>query len=436
MRCALALLVPLAACQKAPSPAPAAPPPVAPVVASPSAPGAFVRPSLAPGTARAKVEVDERDPESLYLAGQQEFVEGDAERAVESFRRAILLRPSAKLYHALGDALLAQVKLSDAASAFREAIRIEPNKRISLMRLGRCLLNTGGSAEAVEVFRKAQALKPDDAEAYREEATALQNLHRDDEAVARLEEASGLSPSVADRDFKTIGQLREKQGRYAEAAAALSRSAELKPDAAVYALLGEVRVRVLDFQGARAAYEEAAKLDPAEPWHWEVVGELRERLGEREKAREAFEASLKVKDRPTPHLSLGRLSLLANRRPEAEKELDLAMGALSGTVVSEVRDVAAFAMDIDRPAVAEKLIAMLASEEDPTSGKKDPELFLELARVRRVLKDAKGVDEACRQAKELLPKDDLRPCPPASSSPVKVKAAPVPPPKTARKGPG
>jgi tetratricopeptide (TPR) repeat protein len=380
--------------------------------------------------------VDERDPESLYLAGQQEFVEGDAERAVESFRRAILLRPSAKLYHAMGDALLAQVKFSDAASAFREAVRIEPNKRISLMRLGRCLLNSGGSAEAVEVFRRAQALNPDDAEAYREEAAALQNLHREDEAVARLEKAAGLSPSGGDRDFKTVGQIREKQGRYAEAAAAFSRSAELKPDSAVYAQLGEVQVRALNFQGARVAYEEAAKLDSADPWHWEVVGELRERLGERDKAREAFEASLKVKDRPTPHLSLGRLSLLANRRPEAEKELELAMGALGGTVVSEVRDVAAFAMELDRPALAEKLVAMLAGEEDPKSGKKDPELFLELARVRRVLKDAKGVAEACRQAKELLPKDDARPCPPAPSTPVKAKAAPAPPPKTARNGPG
>ena len=43
---------------------------------------------------------------------------------------------------------------------------------------------------------------------------------------------------------------------------------------------------------------------------------------------------------------------------------------------------------------------------------KEADLYLDLARARQALKDAKGVKEACAQAKALLPKDDKTACPP------------------------
>jgi tetratricopeptide (TPR) repeat protein len=77
--------------------------------------GAFVRPASDGG--RLRVEVDPADPESLYRASQEEFIAGELDQAAEHLRKSLQLRPDPKAWPALGDALLAQARFSDAAEA-------------------------------------------------------------------------------------------------------------------------------------------------------------------------------------------------------------------------------------------------------------------------------------------------------------------------------
>lgn len=386
----LALLAGVALGCKSEKPAP--PAGLAPV------PGAgFVRPPSADG-GREKVAVDPANAESLYLAGQQEFIAGEFATAAEHFRKALGLAPSARVWHALGDAQLAQARFSDAAAAFRSAIELEPKKRLSWMRLGRCLINSGRLSEAIEAYREAQALQPDDAIAYREEAEALIALERDEEAIARLDKALGLDAEGAAADLKLIGQLRAKRGEWTLAVEAMRRSAQAHPDAGIYSELGDALVRSGDFPGARDAFGEAARLDPKDPFAWELVGELELRLGDRAAARAAFEAALKVKERPLPQLALGRMELVDGKREEARKRFDLALEAATGEQANEAREIARFAGELGEWDSAEKLLAMLAAEEE---GAKDASLWLELAGARQALGNKAAVAEACAAVKAL-----------------------------------
>jgi tetratricopeptide (TPR) repeat protein len=380
--------------------------------------GGFVRPFADDG-GRARVEVDPRDPESLYLAAQQEFIAGQFTEAADHLRKSLLLSPSAKAFHSLGDALVAQARFAEAADAYREAVRLDPSKHLSWMRLGRCLLNSGRANEGVEAYRRAQALKSDDLAAAHEEVEALLAARRDDEAVAALERTVVADPEASARDLKLIGQIRARQERWADAVTALRRAVAVQADADAFNQIGEALARLADLPGARDAFQEAARLDPKDPFAWELVAEVEEKLGRRDSAKAAFESSLKVKDRPGPHLGLARLALAGGEGALARRELDAALGAATGETASEAREIAAFALRLGDAAVAVKLLEMLATE--PESGK-DPALLRQLAAAYEARRGsvhgreqeelARKVKQTCQKARAAAPKGEDARCPP------------------------
>ncbi len=395
--------------------------PSLPPVPQRSGDGGFVRPSPESGL-RDRITLDPKSHESLYLAGQQEFLEGKFGEAAEHLRQSLRLSPSAKAWHALGDALLSQARFGEAVDAFREAVKLEPAKRLSWMRLGRCLINSGRPSEAVEAYRKAQELMPGDLTAPREEVEALLEAKRDDEAAAVLERTAAADPAGSPKDLVLIGQIRSRQQRWAEAVAALRRAVAVRPDADAYNQIGEALVRVGDLSGARDAFQEAAKLGPKDPFAWEVVGEIEVKLGRLEAAKAAFESSLKVQERSGPHLALGRLAVAARDASGARAELDKALGSATGETPAESREIAAFALKVGTPAVAVKLLEMLVAEPE---GAKDAALLRELATAYSAEKSkarageqadlARKVSQACERARAASPPADRSPCPSTGS---------------------
>ena len=82
---------------------------------------------------------------------------------------------------------------------------------------------------------------------------------------------------------------------------------------------------------------------------------------------------------------------------------------VKGEDVSELRDIAQYAVEVDALDVAEKLLVMVETDQ---AFPKDAGLFLLQAKVKQLGKDAKGVKVACDKARALLPKDDKTVCPP------------------------
>lgn len=387
----------------------------------PPSDGGFVRPASEAGL-RDRVVADPKAPESLYLVGQQEFLEGRFAEAADHLRQSIRLAPSAKAWHALGDALLSQARFGEAADAFREAVKLEPAKRLSWMRLGRCLINSGRPSEAIDAYRKAEELLPSDLTAPREQVEALLEAKRDDEAVAVLERTAAADAAGSAKDLVLIGQIRSRQQRWAEAVAALRRAVAVRPDADAYNQIGEAMVRMGDLPGARDAFQEAAKLGPTDPFAWEVVGEIEVKLGRPGAAKAAFESSLKVKDRPGPHLGLGRVALAGGDARAARAEINKALETATGETPAESREIASLALKVGAPAVAVKLLEMLAAEPE---GAKDAALLRELAtaysvqkstvRGREQLDLARKVSQTCEKARAVAPPSERARCPETGS---------------------
>jgi len=370
--------------------------------------GGFVRPAQ-DGGGLAHVVIDPMDPESLYRAAQESFLAGDFDKAADLQKKSLRLKPNAKGWHALGDTLLTQGRFGEAADAFEEAVTLDPTKRISWMRRGRCLMSAGRPKEAAAMFQRAFELKPDDAEALRDQADALLEAKDDVKAVEVLTRALALDAKGAAKDYKIIGESNARREKWAEAALALKESAKLHPDPGIFSELGEAQVRLGELDAARASFEEAAKLDPADPLAPETIGEIKLKQGDAAGARVAFEASLAAKDRPLPHLALGRLALKDGKKDVAKAHLDKAMAVVKGEDVSELRDIAQYAVEVDALDVADKLLVMVETDQ---AFPKDAGLFLLQAKVKQLAKDAKGVKVACDKARALLPKDDKTVCPP------------------------
>ncbi|MGC4113449.1 MAG: tetratricopeptide repeat protein [Myxococcales bacterium] len=259
-------------------------------------------------------------------------------------------------------------------------------------------------------------------------ADGLVEAKKDDEAIAELKKAIAMDASGAAKDYKLMGEVYARGEKWKEAVAPLSESAKLHPDPGIFAELAEAQIRAGDLDGALASYQEAAKLDPKDPLAQETVGELKLKKGDTAGARAAFEASLALKDRAYPHLALGRIDFKDGKKDGAKAQLDKALELVAkaleapqkpkalaaaakeeDTTKLEVREIASYALEIGSFETAERLLLVLAEEED---AKKDATLFLELAKARQGKKDAKGVKDACEKVKALLPKGDKTACPP------------------------
>ena len=89
-------------------------------------------------------------------------------------RRAIAINPrEASLQSNLGNLLLQQGRLDEAAACYRRAIELKPNFPEALNNLGNALRAQKQLDEAVTSYRRALKLRPDDPEAHYNLATAL-----------------------------------------------------------------------------------------------------------------------------------------------------------------------------------------------------------------------------------------------------------------------
>lgn len=114
---------------------------------------------------RAAWAVEPRNPQTAYDLGETlrlratlvtTGAEGWAEEAVTWFRRAVELNPYNRSNHlGLGRALALLDRHDEAAAAFQQALKVDPNGRVTSFYLGWHALSTGDHAAAWEWFQKS-----------------------------------------------------------------------------------------------------------------------------------------------------------------------------------------------------------------------------------------------------------------------------------------
>ena len=150
----------------------------------------------------------------------------DAERELKRF---ILDNPTNCLaISSLGNALVWQQKWSEAETAFRECVRLEPEAPDELRKLGLVLLQLRKYGEAEKVFRSAAALKPDDSAITFQLGVALGILQRYDESLEELDKAARLNPDDGPTYFQK-GAVLVQKGETDEAIAAFKKALSIEP---------------------------------------------------------------------------------------------------------------------------------------------------------------------------------------------------------------
>ena len=91
---------------------------------------------------------------------------GGVQASVEAYRRALALRPEARVWNNLGVALDARNRFGEAEAAFTESLKLRPGYALAWLNLGSTRLNAGQYGGAAEAFRRGLALRPDEAQAW------------------------------------------------------------------------------------------------------------------------------------------------------------------------------------------------------------------------------------------------------------------------------
>ncbi len=197
--------------------------------------------------------------DAWYNLGNWHLAGDRAGEAAEAYERAIVLRPDAEL--PLVNSALAHARLGDLEAAearLRRALTAHPGSAPARFNLGLLLAERGDAAGAEREFREALKADPHlDVAAVN--LGVLLWTKDPEEAIAWCRKALDLRPADPRHAFTLAFYLAER-GNTREAMEILEEVVRRKPaDADVYALLGALRERAGDAEGAAETYRQGAE---------------------------------------------------------------------------------------------------------------------------------------------------------------------------------
>jgi len=163
-----------------------------------------------------------------------------------------------------GNKLYADQKFAEAASVYREAIRLSPDNWGYWLNLGLSQKKAGQGEEALASFRKAVELNPESYSANKEAGEALAKAGQFAEARPFYEKAACLSPDDPDARYN-LGVCLLSTGDSEAALLHFRKTFELKPDYAdAYYQAGTILIGQNKVEEARAALEKFVELAPGD----------------------------------------------------------------------------------------------------------------------------------------------------------------------------
>src|SRR5436853_3158950 len=122
----------------------------------------FLVAALTQGVAQQVKAGKDGEARVLRHQGLELFKESRFQDAVETFKRAIQLKPDyAEAHNDLGMAYCRLNRNDEAIESFRQAIRLNPRLAEAYYNLGTAYYNLGRLQEAMTSFKQAVGLKPD-----------------------------------------------------------------------------------------------------------------------------------------------------------------------------------------------------------------------------------------------------------------------------------
>lgn len=179
----------------------------------------------APVAGQSDPEAAKREARALVDKGKELYKEDLDKEAAEAFQQAVKLDPDfAEAHYRLGLAYSALDRENEAKESLKKSIELykkivelNPNDPAAFFNLGQAYSVLHQDEEAARAYRQAIRLKPDDEEAYYQLGMSETRLARYDEATAAFQKALDLDPNdyrVNDAlDNAREGTKRIKEGK-------------------------------------------------------------------------------------------------------------------------------------------------------------------------------------------------------------------------------
>lgn len=124
-------------------------------------------------------------------------------------------------------------KFGEAAAAYRDLLRLEPDNVLVMHLLALVAMQFDNAAMVLTLSDQGLALRPDFAVLHQDRATALRRLGRKEEAQAAIERALTLDPKQADF-YDTLSAIQRDLRRYNQAVTSLKTAIAMEPDNAKF----------------------------------------------------------------------------------------------------------------------------------------------------------------------------------------------------------
>jgi protein O-mannosyl-transferase len=168
-------------------------------------------------------------------------------------------------YTSLGNVLLGEGKVAEAAAHHLKALDINPDYPDAHNNLGGVLYNLGDYDAAIAHFQRAVELEGKWAEPFYNYALALQKKGRTAEAVEKYNRALEIKPDFAEV-HNNLGFILVAQKKPNDAIGHIQKALDIQPEfAEAYCNLGNARELKGDLDGAIADYQAALRLKPDIP---------------------------------------------------------------------------------------------------------------------------------------------------------------------------
>ncbi len=233
-------------------------------------------------------------------------------------------RPAALIEE--GTTALAAQDFTAAETAFKEALKQDPENAAAQRGLGWVYYQTGRYTEASAAFAEAAKLEPENIEGAEGWGRSAYAAGQYEEALEPLRRwAAGASTDA--EAYRLLGETCSRLELYKEAAQAFSRAVELEPLPADYRGLGNSYRALGDQESAAGAYQRWTELEPDNAEAYRVLGMTLNSLGRYDEAEAAFSRSLELEVSPAAYQGLGDIAYAQKDYESAlsyyQKALDL-----------------------------------------------------------------------------------------------------------------
>ncbi len=202
---------------------------------------------------RPPTEEEKQQAREHFVEGSLLEMQGEYERAVEEYTKALELDESSAIYYALSTSYLELGKLSKAAEAGREAVRRDSGKLSYRDNLASVYIRAREIDKAIEQYEKIVELDPNNSQAY----YTLARLYQFDKPLRALEVYEKILNRFGEQleILAQIADLNNSLGRHDDAIDALNRMLDLDPgNESILHTLGSTYIQTGEFEEAKSIF--------------------------------------------------------------------------------------------------------------------------------------------------------------------------------------